>query len=394
MENELTKLQMQLAQISAELAAAQQKINKLKMKRNFRLPIAFLLVCFGLTALSYLPSGTSAQQVPQPIPGNVESQILNLYQRVTALENREKNDSAKPRTVTAPFTVVNKAGQPIFKVGEFEGGHGISIIGKNPNLSATLAVVDNNAALELKSGENKSVLTNDSMEITDGTRTLKAISHSLNIGVGDEADQGRNTQLDLNGLYLSDGDSPRAQLLQMPEGNTALRIMNNSGKTVASLGVNREKAGAGALKIGDSSGSVVASVAGISSGRGSVDVFNSGGQSIASIGAESDGRGLVTVRNNAGMSVASLAVSDKVANAGRLTVNDAAGNGVFSAGYDGEQGAACVNRKNGLWCVGVNLPLTIGTSNLIFPNQYRRTFNWFDLFLVPQNGVNFGDKNS
>ena len=109
MENELTKLQMQLAQISAELAAAQQKINKLKMKRNFRLPIAFLLVCFGLTALSYLPSGTSAQQVPQPIPGNVESQILNLYQRVTALENREKNDSAKPRTVTAPFTVVNKA---------------------------------------------------------------------------------------------------------------------------------------------------------------------------------------------------------------------------------------------------------------------------------------------
>lgn len=158
-------------------------------------------------------------------------------------------------------------------------------------------------------------------------------------------------------LRSSDG-KVRAEIGNGARGNMALRVLNRQNLQVAGFGEDPDNTGAGALKIHTAAGRIVAGVTTVG-GQGHMTIFDAiGGKGIAEMGAEQDGRAYVTVYNPSGISVAALAISDKIKNVGRITVNDAAGNGVFSAGWVGDGGAACLNGKGGrLWCLGKNLPL-------------------------------------
>lgn len=96
--------------------------------------------------------------------------------------------------------------------------------------------------------------------------------------------------------------------------------------------------------------------AGINAQGGAVHVFANGDAPRVGLQTES-GRGAAIVWNAAKIPIAYLTESDKVAGTGNVTVADGAGAGVFSAGYTGSEGSACVNTKSGLWCMGKNLPL-------------------------------------
>lgn len=76
-------------------------------------------------------------------------------------------------------------------------------------------------------------------------------------------------------------------------------------------------------------------------------MYNSSGKSVAEIGYNADGRVEVAVRDAAGNAVAFLTSSE---NAGaNLNLTDPKGEGVFTAGWFGKEGGACVNTESGGW---------------------------------------------
>ena len=91
-------------------------------------------------------------------------------------------------------------------------------------------------------------------------------------------------------------------------------------------------------------------------GRGVVAVYSRDEQPIAGLQSTDADKGLVAVFNS-GTPVAFLTQSGAHPGGGNVTTTDPGGNGVFSAGYDGEGGAACVNHKQSMHCLGTGLPL-------------------------------------
>jgi hypothetical protein len=69
-----------------------------------------------------------------------------------------------------------------------------------------------------------------------------------------------------------------------------------------------------------------------------------------------DDKGIVAVFH-ANNPVAFLTESTH-AGGGNVTTTNPAGEGVFSAGYDGDEGSACVDHKRALHCLGIGLPLS------------------------------------
>lgn len=79
-------------------------------------------------------------------------------------------------------------------------------------------------------------------------------------------------------------------------------------------------------------------------------------QPVAGVQTTDEDKGLVAVFN-AATPVAFLSQSGAHPGGGNVTTTDPGGSGVFSAGYDGSGGAACVNHKQSLHCLGIGLPL-------------------------------------
>lgn len=104
----------------------------------------------------------------------------------------------------------------------------------------------------------------------------------------------------------------------------------------------------------------IAQMGKLGDGRGFVYAYGAGGVPLAGLQSTDDGRGQISVFNKSGMPIAFLSESDKHPGGGNVTAADPGGSGVFSAGYDGLEGEACVDRKEALHCLGVDLPLTIG----------------------------------
>ena len=91
-----------------------------------------------------------------------------------------------------------------------------------------------------------------------------------------------------------------------------------------------------------------------------VAVFSADDNAAAGLQLADSGKGLVAVFNGQSP-VAFLSQSVAHPGGGNVTATDPGGSGVFSAGYTGEGGDACVNRKQGTRCVGAgSLPLGIG----------------------------------
>ena len=92
-----------------------------------------------------------------------------------------------------------------------------------------------------------------------------------------------------------------------------------------------------------------------SNGAPAISVLDAAEKFAAGLQLTDDGKGLVAVFNGS-TPIAFLSQSSH-AGGGNVTTADPGGNGVFSAGYDGTAGAACVTRKSGLNCLGIGLPL-------------------------------------
>jgi hypothetical protein len=75
--------------------------------------------------------------------------------------------------------------------------------------------------------------------------------------------------------------------------------------------------------------------------------YASGNKALAMMGSRGGNKGIVTVYNPVGKAIAFLTESDTSAGGGNVSAADPGG-GVFSAGFSGDGGNACVNRgKNG-----------------------------------------------
>jgi hypothetical protein len=350
MDPEIVEPRSRLARVSAELATAQQAIRKLENRRvRYSSAIAF---CVVATLLALGPWGTAAQQgePPSTMEEKIMLDVLDLMRRVTALEKGRHR-------VTAPFDVVDAANRPILSIGAEEDDRGLEVYASNgemvaavvakgpegrvlvkgPGSKGTLTIVDNNVGLELEAGDEKAYLRSDELKIASGDKTFTAQASSLT---------------------LSDGDQPQAELGAGEQGNMRLKIMNGE-KQIVGLGESPALGNSGALAISDASGHVVALVAAVGTGRGSVNVFGKSDSALASIGVDDNGQGVVAVRDGAGKAVAFLTGSSS-GQGGNIMATNPAGDGVFSAGWNGEEGAACVNLKNGMWCMGKNLPLQHG----------------------------------
>jgi hypothetical protein len=92
--------------------------------------------------------------------------------------------------------------------------------------------------------------------------------------------------------------------------------------------------------------------------HGRVDVFGSGANALVALKVD-QGHGTVAVYNEAGFPVATMVERNA---GGVLTAHGPNGAGVFVANWEPPtgHGEACVIRRNGKWCVGINLPLGIG----------------------------------
>jgi hypothetical protein len=98
-------------------------------------------------------------------------------------------------------------------------------------------------------------------------------------------------------------------------------------------------------------------------GGGRVDVFAlTRTESVAGMRTFGGAKGQIAVYNAVGFAVSHLAESDKIAGAGRITVANAQGKGVFSAGGTVAGGEFCRGRGAALECGQPDLPLSIRVS--------------------------------
>lgn len=159
-------------------------------------------------------------------------------------------------------------------------------------------------------------------------------------------------------------------------GDRGLYVFDERGQTVAQL-VNSN--GGGKLKVQmpasnnyvataankDAVGSVVKqdgkqrAFMGLSGNGGLMAIYRGDGEfPSAAMQMALNNSGLVAVfRGDTAISY--LTESDSPGG-GNVTATDPAGKGVFSAGYDGSQGAACIGHKGKLHCLGIGLPLSGG----------------------------------
>lgn len=322
------------------------------------------------TALSKLEAAQQPQpSQPQPsqqpaVDNGVSDSIAKLAARVTKLESTRNR-------VTAPFSVVDDAGKSIFEVegGEFRGW----------------ALVDGTGGLVASgiSAPGGGVLRVNRSGRTGEFASLRAFTDGLGVKVttngadGAQLDVGANGQASLQMM----GKGGIASTLDSDENGGRIEVFNNDGQTALTMASEEGGGVVTAQKPGDDGTHVAmgvttgdvglrvkdgghsrAYIGTSASGPGVAYVFGSTEVPSAGLQSYDNGKGEVAVFNSSGMPIAFLDESDKHAGGGNVTLTDPAGNGVFSAGFDGEQGAACVGHKDKLHCLGIGLP-GMGTGN-------------------------------
>jgi len=215
---------------------------------------------------------------------------------------KKKGEPARNR-VTAPFEVVDRAGNVILRVTEGDadtGGRG---------------------AYLYRSGQPVIVLgtTGPSLLLSnDGA------SPGVWLGIKDEG-------AGFLDVYRADGVA--AELGPGSANNTALRIYGEAGKPLAAIGI--DAAGNGAVRVGDSSGSQVAGMAADSDGGGSIVAYHKSGQPAAALAIGDGGVGSIQTYSNGGQVLGSLTQG---VNGGKLQLNDLGGEPMVEAGTLGSVG--------------------------------------------------------
>jgi hypothetical protein len=251
--------------------------------------------------------------------------------------------------------------------GGVESGGSIQIFGANEKPIATLSKGKNGGELTVYDAKNKKGATVG----TDTTGGLLSVYSS-----GDKPKATLATDADGGLLSIYGTGEKSVASLKSDGGNGKLSISEKGGDSVVEAVADETGGSVKVIKKGDDKTytSINALGRGIglsvrkagtqyifaganTDGGGTVDVSNAAGDMVDSI-STINSRGLIAVFA-AKHAVAFITESDKHPGGGNVTTTNPAGEGIFSAGFTGEGGDACIDRKGGLKCLGINLPLQI-----------------------------------
>ena len=229
------------------------------------------------------------------------------------------------KTKGASLKIFGGSEKPVASLQTESAGASLTIFGSGNKPAATLTNDTNGGSLRIYGSTDKP------------TATLQSDKDGGNLWISDNAGQ------QVAGVIASDnGGIVKAMKSDDPKTYTAINAVS------AGLGLAIRKAG---VRL------VFAGASGENGEKGSVFVYGGGENPVAGVTSYGGGKGLVAIFNSELKAIAMLAESDKHPGGGNITANDPSGNGIFSAGFTGEAGDACVTRKTGLWCMGTNLPL-------------------------------------
>ena len=305
------------------------------------------------------------------------------YDKYTVVDGKQVTEKG------GAIQVFDSSEKPIATLNGQKAGGSLTIFGSASKPIATLDSQTDGGSLKLYNSNNKTEATLDALK--DGG--------SLKIQGADSKTQASlDTQSDGGSLKLFGTGEKKAVTLESKSDGGSLSIFNTAEKAAATLSSDASE---GKLAINDKSGELVATVVagnnggimkvskagdqhtfssmnavdeglgvlvrkagarvafmGSQDGQSIVYVFSGSDSPTAGLLASKAGKGVVAVYNNL-VPIAFLTESDKHDGGGSVTVTDPAGNGVFSAGYSGDGGEACLDRKGTLKCLGIGLPLQI-----------------------------------
>ena len=236
---------------------------------------ASALLAVTLTgAVSTLPA-----QVPSRIPSDLEAQVFNLIQRVTALEQKLAGltNGTTSMRVRAPFQVLDAAGQPILQVVEDGAGArkaaGILVSASTASGYASLSLLD-------KAGSPRIDLANLAKEtgiaLYDERSELRA-GFGLD-GVIETFDESGKPIL-IVGPDVSQSDAA----IRLGKDEDGMAVAVGPGPDVARLG--RDDEGGGQLTISDLQGNARANI----SGEGTLQIWDSSDKGLLTVAEDVSG---------------------------------------------------------------------------------------------------------
>jgi hypothetical protein len=185
--------------------------------------------------------------------------LTDLGRRIEALENR------------SGFEVVDRAGRPILRVAP----DGVRVYNTGGKEVAAIHVEGGGGSFTARSADGL-------LATTFGVSGARA------------------------GLWVSEGGVVRADAGRRPVGNYALRVLSNSGATVAAIG--ESNADTGAILIGDANERVRISLQ-LGAGRALFNLINRGGAPIASLSEDASEAGMFQIGNAASDPMVKMDVS-------------------------------------------------------------------------------------
>lgn len=267
--------------------------------------------------------------------------IFNLVQRVTALENRN--------VFRAPFLVNDSRGHALFIVTEHGGADSIRGVR-----------IFNNSGLpevELDAGFAEGGVIKARTAGNDKDMAMMFVGpHGPALSLGEEAKGGfyASSTGEGTGLLQVRDENGDVASLGVPDGKALTLRFQRDKSDRAVFGLTSVGSG-GAIFKGTDGNLAVATIAEANSGA--VEVYNAG--HLAAMLKVDKGKGLVGVKNASDKIVSFLTESSQ-GGGGNITLADPSGNGIVSAGYSASDGGdICYDRKQRLYCVGVNLPLSM-----------------------------------
>jgi hypothetical protein len=260
--------------------------------------------------------------------------LYNLVQRVTALENRN--------TVRAPFTVNDSQGSVLFSVTE-QGFRGARVFDTGVARVSLEATSQGGKVAALAPDNGEAALSGVEKE-TEVYATGPNGGKAARIAGSSEG-----------GVVAVGSQGGRMAVISAHKGPIGLRFYATTSEDKSLGGIGILNDGSTAVSLRSASGDQTVSL-GSDSGHGHIQVFDKG---TLRAEMEANAKGQVSVRNSTGNAVAFLTESSQ-GEGGNITLADPSGNGIVSAGYSAsDQGDICLDRKQHLYCVGINLPLSM-----------------------------------
>ena len=376
--NDMVQMQAQLDQLTSELRLAQNQIQKLKRSNRWKPALLIglaVVVASGLGSWSASASSSgkallaSSLVIAPPTKMQAPFEIVDDQGKTILLVQ----DRSEQTGLTRGAYVYNKLGKPVVDLSATTlgggGGRVRTTSDDERNFTVMVGVNEQAVLTTNKSGKRTTIIGSDNENPAivkvyrdDGERTAAAIEFkegrgALNVfGTGDKPVASLQSDAGDGKLWINDKDGQPVAGVFANDNGGVVKVMK-SGDPTTYAGLNAVNAGLGLAIRKSGVRLVFAGASGESGEKGSVFVYGGGENPIAGVTSYGGGKGLVAVFNPGLKAIAMLAESDKHPGGGNITASDPAGNGIFSAGYAGEAGEACVTRKTGLWCMGTNLPL-------------------------------------